>query len=558
VNPQNTYDLVPYESNPFPQTHPDRFAVIGTLFGMRPLPVHRCRVLEIGCAGGGNLIPLALAYPDSTFVGIDLSQVQIAEGQGTVAALGLKNIELRHQDVSHVAPQLGVFDYVICHGIYSWVAPPVQEKILDTCNKHLAPQGIAYVSYNTYPGWHMRGMIRDMLQYHVQPFTVPAMKVRQARNLLDFLGKASAQDKGPYGLLLRNELESFRRSSDSYLFHEHLEEVNEPIYFHQFVEKAAAHALRYLGEADLRVMVPGNFPPEIENVLQMVAQDAVHLEQYMDFLRNRMFRQTLLCHNNVEPHYELKWETVRRFAVASPVRAIGPDVVAEAARVGIGSIGAAADAGSVGHGDSPMKFETPDGITLLAREPIVKAAMLELVDAWPRAVPFEELLAQARRRLEVRPAGLGDLSRGVGGSEQSTNYNDAETLGQSLLQSYAQASTSLVEFWLTQPSFTTTVSARPRTSALARHQAAGKNLVTTLRHETAHLGDFERHLVRLLDGSRDRATLMAELVELVGQGELTVEKDSRPVKLPAEVREIIERALQAQLHVLAKNALLVG
>jgi len=222
-------------------------------------------VLEIGCADGGNLVPLAVVYPESTLVGIDLSQVQIAEGQETVRALGLTNIELGRQSVLDVTAQLGAFDYVICHGVYSWVPADVQQKILEVCKKNLAPQGVAYVSYNTYPGWHMRGMIRDMLQYHVQPFTLPAMKVRQARNLLDFLGKAAGSPKkgsdpgsqggqtpfsaNPYSLLLENELESFRRSSDSYLFHEHLEEVNEPIYFHQFIDKAAGHGLRYLGEA---------------------------------------------------------------------------------------------------------------------------------------------------------------------------------------------------------------------------------------------------------------------------------------------------------------------
>jgi len=109
------------------------------------------------------------------------------------------------------------------------IPPPCQEKILEICSTHLNPQGIAYVSYNTYPGWHMRGMIRDMLYYHAQQFTVPAMKIRQARNLLDFLGKATSKDNTPYAHLLRAELESFRRSADAYLYHEHLEEHNEPI-----------------------------------------------------------------------------------------------------------------------------------------------------------------------------------------------------------------------------------------------------------------------------------------------------------------------------------------
>lgn len=77
--PQPTsYDEVPYESYPFAQTHPDRLATVATLLGLRPAPVEQCRVLELGCAGGGNLIPMALTLPESTFVGIDLSARQIA------------------------------------------------------------------------------------------------------------------------------------------------------------------------------------------------------------------------------------------------------------------------------------------------------------------------------------------------------------------------------------------------------------------------------------------------------------------------------------------------
>ena len=125
---QNTYDLVPYESNPFPQTHPDRLAVIATLLGMRPANPAKCRVLEIGCASGGNLIPLALVYPESTFVGIDLSQVQVAEGQETVRALGLTNVDLKTMNILDFPADAGKFDFILCHGVYSWIPPPVSRK----------------------------------------------------------------------------------------------------------------------------------------------------------------------------------------------------------------------------------------------------------------------------------------------------------------------------------------------------------------------------------------------------------------------------------------------
>src|SRR5262249_31003951 len=159
---------VPYGDNVFPNTHPERMAAVASLFGLRTAPADDCRVLDLGCGTGANLIPMALVLPGSRFVGIDLSQRQIAHGQRTVAELGLTNVDLRPLSILDVGGDLGTFDYVICHGVFSWVPPAVQDKILDVCRDNLRPDGVAYVSYNTYPGWHIRGMIREMMNYHVR------------------------------------------------------------------------------------------------------------------------------------------------------------------------------------------------------------------------------------------------------------------------------------------------------------------------------------------------------------------------------------------------------
>ena len=130
----------------------------------------RCRVLELGCASGDNLIPMAIELPNARFVGIDLSERQIEQGRQSVAALGLANIDLRRVNIANVDASWGTFDYILCHGIYSWVPAPIREKLLAICRENLAPTGIAFVSYNTLPGWHMRGMIRDMMVYHSSQF----------------------------------------------------------------------------------------------------------------------------------------------------------------------------------------------------------------------------------------------------------------------------------------------------------------------------------------------------------------------------------------------------
>ena len=185
---------MPYINKAFPQTHPDRLATLARVFGVTTADVETCRVLELGCASGDNLIPMALGLPNASFLGIDFSRRQIDGGRKNVAALGLPNIDLRHGDIADVDASFGTFDYIVCHGIYSWVPERIREKVLAICHENLSPQGVAFVSYNTLPGWRMRGMIRDMMLYHSAHASDARGKVQQARALLGFLAQSVPAD----------------------------------------------------------------------------------------------------------------------------------------------------------------------------------------------------------------------------------------------------------------------------------------------------------------------------------------------------------------------------
>jgi SAM-dependent methyltransferase len=169
----NSYDEVPYADYVFHHTHPACVGAVAALYGMRPANPERCRILELGCAAGANLIPMACDLPGSALVGVDLSARQIDVARRTVTALGLTNIDLRRTSTLDVDDSFGRFDDIICHGVYSWVPAEVREAILAVCKANLAPTGIAYVSYNTYPGWHMHRVARDMMTYHVGQFLDP-------------------------------------------------------------------------------------------------------------------------------------------------------------------------------------------------------------------------------------------------------------------------------------------------------------------------------------------------------------------------------------------------
>src|ERR1700742_1272227 len=189
----NPYDEIAYPSYPFPQTHPDRLATLATLFGLQPAPIDKCRVLEIGCGDGANLIPMALMLPESEFVGVDLAAHPVAKGQKMAGALGLRNVTLQQLDIADLSASFGQFDYVIAHGVYSWVPAEVRDQLLAICKANLSPQGVAYVSYNAYPGSHLREMIRGMMQFHTRETCGADDRVNQSRALIRFLAQSQSE-----------------------------------------------------------------------------------------------------------------------------------------------------------------------------------------------------------------------------------------------------------------------------------------------------------------------------------------------------------------------------
>jgi methyltransferase-like protein/cyclopropane fatty-acyl-phospholipid synthase-like methyltransferase len=519
-----SYDLIPYPNYSFPQTHPDRLAALAALLGLEPTPVEHCRVLELGCAAGSNLIPMAEELPHSRFVGIDLSQTQIGEGRKAIAELGLTNIELRPQSILDFEPGSEMFDYILCHGVYSWVPPDVQEQILAISRHCLRPNGVAYVSYNTLPGWHMRGMIRDMMLYHGRRFSDPRQQIAQARHLLDFLVSSVNTEQNPYGQFLRSELEKLRQSPDAYLFHDHLEEHNSPIYFHQFIERAAVHQLRYLAEVNLSAMHLGNFPEQVSEVLQRVCKDMIQLEQYMDFLRNRTFRQTLLCHAQHTPNYRLAPGILAPFFFGSSLRPVSsrPDL----------------------HSSIREDFRGPSGSSAFSLYPIVKAALVVLGEAWPRFLSFEELCSGARAKLD-----------GEAIPNTATREEDKKQVEQSLLQFYTIAG-DLVEFRLRPLRVTKQPGPSPLARPLARWQAKSGRSATNLRHESVNLDEFGRQVLPRLDGRHTRPEMVRELVGLVADGQLTVQQDGERITEPRRIEQAMVQLLDRQIDQFARQAFL--
>jgi SAM-dependent methyltransferase len=565
--PSLGYDAVPYPARAFPTTHPEHLATVLTLLGLAAPPVETCRTLEIGCATGGNLLPMAESLPAATFLGIDLSAVQIEAAREVGRKLGLKNVDFRCQDLCEfrgplpatgwAARRLGktpaafvpeTFDYIIAHGVYSWVAPQIREKLLALCARHLAPGGVALISYNTLPGWHVQSTIRQLMLAHVwgggvdptrpAPAT-PSEVTAKARQVLDFL--AAADPAGvPFAAHLKETASQLRRLPDANLLHDHLCPINEPVYFAHFYADAAARGLRYLGDARTWSLIP---PQTRENdslpggrplaSLSDIAPRPAHMEFFLDVLGDRPFRHSVLCRADAPPNsydtsagsrsaepFTADFRHVRRLFVGSSMKPTGrcePEFGTPA----------------------PETFITPRGVTATISEPLTRSAMSCLAEAWPARLRFDALLEAAWRRM--------GLAGGAPGSDTG-----GDRLAAALLQGHL---TGLVELSVRPSRCAARLTRRPVARLLARIGAQADDTVTTLRHDNLQLNATARHLLQLLDGTRDFPALCSAMERIMVENARNMDPT---LTLTDADRKQLAKGLEQDLRRFVDEGLLVG
>ncbi|BBZ28615.1 hypothetical protein MMAD_29100 [Mycolicibacterium madagascariense] len=477
---RSDYDKTPYTSNSFPQSAPGKLAAIAHLFGLPAPEVARARVLEIGCAAGGNLIPFAATHPQARVVGIDLSEVQIEQGRTQARAVGVDNLELIAGDVARLdLAALGRFDFVIAHGVYSWVPPQVQDALLAAIRSTLTPTGVAYVSYNTYPGWKSKETLRDAMLLASGAHTTPQDKAREARAMADFLEAAAPADSvlAKVVAVAKDHALGF---ADSYLLHDELAAFNAPCYFYEMIGRAGAHGLTYLAEAHVETMFPGNFGPTVKDFLDAKCGGVqVLIEQYLDFVLNRMFRETLFVHADATPRISHQPDPgrYRPLHVAAWVPPAAEPTVLDHSR---------------------QEYVVSDA-TLFTNDPGVKAAMDAFSARWPWTLSRQELFDAVHGRL---------VSAGLTPSDQLAGHLD-NLVGVLITQGVANFRLTPVIPESASGAFR--LDERVRRMAELTRERDGAARTFNVWHETVELSPVDGHLVPLLDGSRDRDALLTAL-----------------------------------------------
>ncbi|MEO7242153.1 MAG: class I SAM-dependent methyltransferase [Variovorax sp.] len=474
------YDAVPYDSHPFPQTAPEHLQALAFLFGLQAPAPAQARVLELGCAAGGNVLPFAARHAGASALGVDLSAVQVAHGNAAIAYSGLSNVELRALDITQIDASFGRFDYIVCHGVYSWVPPEVQQAILRVCAQNLTPDGVAYVSYNVYPGWKAREIVRDAMILRGGARDAPEEKLAYARGMLDFL-EESAREGSVLKKTLEETMPIVRGGNASYLLHEFLEPCNAPCYFKDFVARAESEGLAYLADAEPSTMFVQNYGEKVrEPLMRECGGSQILMEQYLDFLVNRTFRQSLLVNaeRRGQVKYRLEPERLRQLQFAGVFRAVdGTPLQIDA---------------------SEQTCDALRNLKVTLRQPAHKALAQTLDERYPASASVDFLLHEVASRMHMAQV-------------------EVEPIVMAMLEELLIVGALRVR--LAPAATPVTVPERPMALAGLRRAptlalSAGETAMSTNQwHEPTALTPVERCLLPLLDGDHDHAALARQLVD---------------------------------------------
>lgn len=467
------YDEVQYENMVYVQTHIERLAVMGKLYGMNRVPTTKCCVLEIGCGDGWNLMPMALYYPESTFYGLDLAGSMIEAGKRRVEANGIHNLHLAHLDLMDLPDDWGQFDYIIAHGFYSWVPDFVRTKLFEICRDRLSPNGLAYISYKVYPGAYLFQISREMMQYHNQVQGIESIEeqVQQGRAVFDLItaslpSNTEVSFQRSFQMYLQKEKARMDVLPDFYLAHDQLAEVSDAVYFKDFMARAAQFDLQFVAEALFEAMQAPTLSRQALGLLKHFEPLPLVREQYLDFFFGRSLRLTILGHTGLKRSDTPIAESLYDLYISAPIRIE-----------------------KKGENDPEVMIHGWEENRISTSHPLMKRLAFLLQQYFPESVSFETLrkgmegMLNKDERYRDNPEAQRELMAGI------------------LLNLYAQ---SIIDLHTRPVQSKSALSEKPIALKITRINIAENRslLVTAFHRDEICEDEIARKLIPILDGSR--------------------------------------------------------
>ena len=460
------YDKVPYKGAIIPNSYPGHLALCNMWHNGRHSPLQGFHLTELGCGDGANLLPMAFYHPDSTFIGIDNAESGLSRAREGARQIGLHNIQFVQKDICEIEQaEIVQCDYIIAHGLYSWVSDGIREAILQFCRNGLSATGLAFISYNAQPGWASRGLVRDILlrSASVQQAAIED-KANKAIEVATELLQAMPSRDYAYAVLLAEELERVRDGKPFYVFHEYLEEFNEGVWLRDFVQRARQNDLNYVCDAQFSQW-EGQVPKELKHSLSQAGLDPIEQEETADLLCNRYFHASILCRSDVPGESMSHPKILEQVSIASSLRADSDpfDLTEGVVELLIGT-----------HGQE-----------IILDVSIIKAAVVLLAAQWPIGMQLNNLFQQASRLL----------------SENGHNVlEDAQSqLTDELITLFEAGG---IDLRLQQPDYSRGLPEYPKLHKLARYEIGHRDALTTPYHLPLSFNDQFLEVVSVMDGSK--------------------------------------------------------
>jgi methyltransferase-like protein/trans-aconitate methyltransferase len=516
---EGSYDAIPYDSYPHFESQPAHIAATASLLSLNPPDIATSKVLELGCASGGNLIPLAFYYPNASFLGIDISGVQIKNGLAKIEALGLTNIELRKASITSIERSDGIFDYIICHGVYSWVPVVVRKSIWKIFRDNLKENGIAYLSYNVLPGWHLKAISRDVMKYHASKNEKMQLGIQESRGLIDDL---SSYVSGVYGSAIQLEKEAISANDDYYISHEYLEGENAAFYVKDIIAEAVEHSLSYISSSDVIIDIPELSPLYARKIREFSGKDSVATQQYYDFFIGRQFRASIFSKKqqavNMKNFVEISRLYGLHFMLKSPLQEISTNSDCIPASCPIGY---------------RLYFTAIGYISVYSQDKIVVIDILNrMAQSHPSTISFAELMNTTNRKLD----------------ESVIVELFIELMQKGMLQ------------YFSHPIKCSGITERPRVFPIIILDVTnGESTTTNVLHTVVNISGSEiREFIPLLDGSRSHSMLIDESIRLSHEGKICLSLGSTDQHLDEnEIRNRAEGFVMKRLKAYARAGLLL-
>jgi SAM-dependent methyltransferase len=365
----NPYDELPYQSSPIEWTAPERLALASLLHGGPRLDLEASyRVLELGCADGANLLPMAWYRQHASFVGVDGAATQIHVARAHAQELGLSNIAFVHADLTTTNACLdGQFDIIVAHGVFSWIPLAARNALLELCARRLAPDGLLYFNYNAKPGWNVRGMVREFLLAQTAEIVELRARAQEARDVCQRLIDAMGGEEHAYRRLMLDELHLVRDGEISYVAHEYLAPQNHAYWRSEMAALLAEYGLVWVADADFD-QPWARMDQSFVGWLRDASIVGRSLEDTTDLLLYRQLCSPIITHAPLLRH-EPDAPDLARLRVAS--------CLVERPGQAPGSL--------------PIVFDHPTGYEVEVRETKVADALRRLSPLWPCSVGLGEV-----------------------------------------------------------------------------------------------------------------------------------------------------------------------